>query len=91
MEKRDSVFLAWWMPIDSSGFYRCFEGFKPEDYRLIGVYSSRSKAEAAVERAKQFPGIRKHPEGFIIDEYELDQDNWTSGFSFGDASYHPVT
>jgi len=62
-----------------------------EDVKLLGVYSSRTSAEAAVERFRLLPGFRDVPgmanpslpgaaEGFSIDEYELDQDSWDEGF-----------
>jgi len=51
-----------------------------EDIKLIGVYSSRASAEQAIERLKQQPGFRDTPEGFVLDQYTLDEDNWTEGF-----------
>jgi hypothetical protein len=51
-----------------------------DEIKLIGVYSSRKQAEAAVERMKQQPGFREEPRGFSIDPYALNQDNWTEGY-----------
>jgi hypothetical protein len=51
-----------------------------EDVKLIGVYSTEDDAQAAVERAKQRPGFAQYPDGFNIDAYELDHDNWLEGF-----------
>ena len=62
-----------------------------EDVKLIGVYSSRAEAEAAVDRKRKFPGFSAFPRivdplhdedesGFYIDEYPLDQDQWSEGF-----------
>ena len=51
-----------------------------EDVKMIGVYSSRTRAEAAVARLKTVPGFASSPEGFVIDEYELDVDHWRDGF-----------
>ncbi len=62
-----------------------------ENVKTIGVYSSRSEAEAAVERKRKFPGFAQFPcivdpshdeneSGFYIDEYPLDQDQWSEGF-----------
>ena len=51
-----------------------------EDVKLIGVYSSRENAESAVNRLSQVDGFKDTPDGFDIDEYEVDQDNWTEGF-----------
>jgi hypothetical protein len=52
----------------------------PESVKLIGVYSSRPLAEAAVARAGRLEGFRDVLDGFSIDVYVIDEDNWTSGF-----------
>lgn len=52
-----------------------------EAFFLLGVYSTRSKAESRLKEARQLPGFRRYPDGFVIDEYELDKDEWTSGFA----------
>ena len=51
-----------------------------DDEKLIGVYSMASLAEAALERAKKLRGFVDYPDGFIIDQYKLDEDHWTEGF-----------
>ena len=51
-----------------------------EDEKLIGVYSSRESAQAAIIRLNQMPGFLEAPEGFHIDEYQLDKDHWTEGY-----------
>jgi hypothetical protein len=62
-----------------------------EDVKTLGVYSSRSAAMAAVERFRTLPGFRDVPgfahtsapgptQGFYLDEYEIDKDNWAEGF-----------
>ena len=51
-----------------------------EDVKFIGVYSSRSSAEAAVTRIVVQPGFADFPDGFHIDEYEIDRDHWVEGF-----------
>lgn len=51
-----------------------------EDFKLIGIYSSEIEARAAIERIKVQPGFRDYPEGFHIDRYQVDEDNWTEGF-----------
>ncbi len=51
-----------------------------EDLKFIGVYSTRPKAEDAVNRLKSQEGFRDLPEGFEVDEYELDEDHWTEGY-----------
>jgi len=51
-----------------------------EDVKLIGVYSSRQKAQEAVARLAAAPGFSDAPDGFNIDEYRLDQDQWVEGY-----------
>lgn len=62
-----------------------------EDVKLIGVYRTRALAETAARRTGKMPGFCDHPsiivdghqgapDGFYIDEYELDMDNWQEGF-----------
>ena len=48
--------------------------------KIIGVYSSPSKADAAIQRLKGQPGFGDYPDGFTIDAYELDQEHWLEGF-----------
>lgn len=51
-----------------------------DDVKLLGVYSTREKATARINRARQLEGFRDEPECFYIDEYALDEDQWTDGF-----------
>ncbi len=51
-----------------------------EDVKLIGVYSSREKAQAAIARLVLAPGFSDAPDGFHIDEYRVDQDQWVEGY-----------
>ncbi len=71
-----------------------------DEVKLVGVYATRAAAEAAVERLCALPGFRNYPrivdhdsdnvEGFHIDEYQLDRDNWTEGFiTWAEASEEP--
>ncbi len=52
-----------------------------EDEKLLGVYSSRERASARVEEAKRLPGFVDAPDGFLVDEYEVDADHWTDGYA----------
>lgn len=52
-----------------------------KETKLIGVYSSKTKAEAAIGRLSKQPGFKDFPDCFHIDEYEIDQDNWCEGFA----------
>lgn len=47
---------------------------------LIGVYSSKQEASAAIERMKDKPGFGDFPQGFEVCPYTLDHDHWTEGF-----------
>ena len=51
-----------------------------EDVKLIGVYSSPQAAEDARKRAASLSGFADAPEGFTVDRYRLDEDDWTEGF-----------
>jgi len=51
-----------------------------QDSKLIGVYSSRSLAEAAQARMIQLPGFRDAPAEFLIDAYTVDEDQWREGY-----------
>jgi len=48
--------------------------------KVVGIYSSRALAEAAEERARVRPGFADEPDGFTIEEYQIDQDHWPRGF-----------
>ena len=48
--------------------------------KVVGIYSSRSLAEEAEERARQLPGFADEPDGFTIEEYTVDTDHWPRGF-----------
>ena len=60
-----------------------------EDVKLIGVYSSREKAQATAARLARVSGFSDAPDDFHIDEYRVDQDQWVEGYvSFTDAKRH---
>ena len=65
-----SVFLVW----------HCHDLDEEADYKLLGVFSTRVRANERVGRAREEEGFRDHPENFVVDEYELDKDTWTEGF-----------
>ena len=48
--------------------------------KFLGVYSTRRKAQAARRRALKRPGFRDVPDGFCIDAYAVDEDQWEEGF-----------
>ncbi|MEU0273138.1 hypothetical protein [Streptomyces sp. NPDC006307] len=51
-----------------------------DDAKLLGVYSSRAKAEERIHQARLLPGFADEPECFVIDDYMLDDDEWPDGF-----------
>lgn len=62
-----------------------------EDVKVIGVYSSREEALAAVGRKSLYPGFCECPKlidplvdddkcGFYIDAVTVDKDQWSDGF-----------
>lgn len=62
-----------------------------EDVKIIGVYRTKKAALEAVARLSAQPGFSQHPsvvngdqddddQGFHVDEYKLDEDQWTEGF-----------
>ena len=63
-----------------------------EDVKMIGIYRSKASALEAMARLCIQPGFVDHPalynsdsdpqlQGFCLDEYELDMDNWVDGFA----------
>ena len=48
--------------------------------KVVGIYSSRALAEAAEERTRLLPGFKDEPDGFTIEQYEVDKDHWPRGF-----------
>lgn len=51
-----------------------------ENMKIIGVYSTKSGAEKAVQRLSVAPGFCESKDGFHIDEYPLNTDHWSEGF-----------
>lgn len=51
-----------------------------ETTKMIGVYSSEEEAMRAVDRLRDKPGFRDHPDGWHVEPYPVDQDFWTEGF-----------
>ena len=51
-----------------------------EDVKFVGVYSSRKEAEKAIAKLICISGFKDTPNGFSIDEYELNQTQWLDGY-----------
>ncbi len=51
-----------------------------EGYKVIGVFSDTTRAEAAVAQLRSAPGFSKYPKGFVIDPYAMNEIGWETGF-----------
>jgi len=51
-----------------------------EDVKFIRVYSSKEAAQQAVDRLRLQPGFCDAPDGFSIDQYPPNEDNWIEGY-----------
>ena len=51
-----------------------------EDFKLIGVFSSREYAFAAQRRVQDQPGFRDLPDGFTVSDCAVDRVEWLEGF-----------
>ena len=59
-----------------------------EETKLIGIYSSKDKAEKTIEKLSKQPGFKDFPDYFYIEGYRIDQDNWEEGFVI--EKYEPI-
>jgi hypothetical protein len=55
-----------------------------DDFKILGLYSTRRLAEERVERARSLPGFRRSPDCFFVHEYTLDDTRWPDGFQVGE-------
>jgi homoserine kinase type II len=51
-----------------------------ETVKLLGVFSSKALALAAIAYYADKPGFRDYPNNFTIDPYTLDKLQWSEGF-----------
>ena len=71
MTEATTVWLAW--------HERESDGCK--EFKMIGVFSTREAAEAAIDARRGKPGFADHPDGFEIGAYVVDRDAaWIDGF-----------
>jgi len=71
MSDASSVWLAW----HESETDGC------KELKVIGVFSTRDGAEAAIDARRSKPGFADHPDGFEIAAYVIDRDTaWLDGF-----------
>ncbi len=50
------------------------------DHKLLGVFSSKERAQAWQAEASVLPGFRDAPERFLLDRQRLDEPLWEEGF-----------
>lgn len=49
--------------------------------KVLGIFSTREKAEAAQDMYSKKPGFQNYPmDCFYIDDYPLNLGHWTTGF-----------
>ena len=52
-----------------------------DEEKMIGIYSTKEKAEAAIAEHKDLEGFRDYPlDCFEIHEEVVDRSGWTAGF-----------
>ncbi|WML52220.1 hypothetical protein RCG17_22965 [Neobacillus sp. PS3-12] len=59
-----------------------YEGEMFDEIKMIGVFSTKEKAEEVIEKYMTLPGFEDHPkECFHIGKYEIDKiSGWEEGF-----------
>ena len=62
-------------------YHVIYEDTDDEDTKEIGTYTSYQLAEETINRIKDKPSFIDYPNDFHIDEYIIDKDYWTDGFS----------
>lgn len=80
----NAVFFLWYE----------FEGesYEEDDSKLVGVYSSRGAALAALDRLKDKPGFREADNNCLqIEEYELGLIHWEDGYCSVDVALQNLT
>jgi hypothetical protein len=50
------------------------------DAKLLGVYSTETRARDRIERSRQVAGFMDYPDAFVVARYDVDKDEWTEGF-----------
>ena len=52
-----------------------------EETKILGIFDSRDKAQAAITQYIELPGFKDFSdECFSIDEYQLNKTEWAEGF-----------
>lgn len=70
--------------------HEVLEDGEESNVKVLGVFSSRQKAEKAIERYKDLPGFKdkskiyrgcEYRAGFFIDIAEVDREEWSEGYT----------
>ncbi|MFD6417060.1 hypothetical protein [Streptomyces sp. NPDC060194] len=51
-----------------------------DDVKLLGIYSTRERAEERLRAAGEFPGFRDEPACFVLEPHVPDAYDWPEGF-----------
>jgi hypothetical protein len=58
-----------------------YKGELFEETKIIGIFSTKEKAEKIISHYSALPGFKDHPlECFYLDRYELNKNFWEDGF-----------
>jgi hypothetical protein len=60
--------------------YEPYEDDDEEEVKLIGVFSSEEKGQAAIAELCKLPGFERYPDNFHLDRYKVDEVGWSDGF-----------
>lgn len=51
-----------------------------EETKILGIFISKAKANAAIKYFIQQPGFKDYPNDFYIDKYLINEIQWKEGF-----------
>jgi hypothetical protein len=54
-----------------------------DNIRVIGIFSSKRRAQEAIRHLRDKPGFRYRKRAFEVSRYVLDLRHWTEGFGGG--------
>jgi hypothetical protein len=77
-------------PVTYDLWHLRYDGREDHD-KLLGIFSTKEKAEEALDLLRDKPGFRDHPEGFEICDGPIDETSWLEGFAslWGDEEPDP--
>ena len=60
--------------------HHTYGGSESESYKLLGVFSTKDKANSGIQKYLSLPGFKDFPAGFTVTPYTLDESHWLNGF-----------